>query len=110
MITTTSANPTADIETFHGSSLELKNLTMAYGDIEVLRNVSLTVAPGTTTCIIGPSGSGKSTLLRGVNRLHEPKSGDVVLAGDSALQPAHRTHATRGQRHAAKTRVIWSVT
>ena len=86
MITTTSANPTADIETFHGSSLELKNLTMAYGDIEVLRNVSLTVAPGTTTCIIGPSGSGKSTLLRGVNRLHEPKSGDVVLAGDSALK------------------------
>ena len=49
MITTTSANPTADIETFHGSSLELKNLTMAYGDIEVLRNVSLSVAPGTTT-------------------------------------------------------------
>ena len=75
-----------DIETFHGSSLELKNLTMAYGDIEVLRNVSLTVAPGTTTCIIGPSGSGKSTLLRGVNRLHEPKSGDVLLAGESALQ------------------------
>jgi len=74
------------VETFHGSSLELKNLTMAYGDIEVLRNVSLTVAPGTTTCIIGPSGSGKSTLLRGVNRLHEPKSGDVILAGESALQ------------------------
>lgn len=75
----------ADIETFRGSSLELKNLTMAYGDIEVLRNVSLTIAPGTTTCIIGPSGSGKSTLLRGINRLHEPKSGDVLLAGDSAL-------------------------
>ena len=81
------SNTTApDIETFHGSSLELKNLTMAYGDIDVLRNVSLTVAPGTTTCIIGPSGSGKSTLLRGVNRLHEPKSGDVLLAGESALQ------------------------
>lgn len=77
---------TPDIETFHGSSLELQNLTMAYGDIEVLRNVSLTVAPGTTTCIIGPSGSGKSTLLRGVNRLHEPKSGDVLLAGESALK------------------------
>ncbi|HYH76063.1 MAG TPA: ATP-binding cassette domain-containing protein, partial [Arthrobacter sp.] len=81
------ANPAASQNhTFHGSSLELKNLTMAYGDIEVLRNVSLTVAPGTTTCIIGPSGSGKSTLLRGVNRLHEPKSGDVLLAGESALK------------------------
>jgi len=70
---------------FHGSSVELQNLTMAYGDIEVLRNVSLTVEPGTTTCVIGPSGSGKSTLLRGINRLHEPKSGDVLLAGESAL-------------------------
>ncbi|MET4095352.1 amino acid ABC transporter ATP-binding protein [Arthrobacter sp. UYCu712] len=75
----------ADIETFQGSSLELKNLTMAFGEIDVLRNVSLAVAPGTTTCVIGPSGSGKSTLLRGVNRLHEPKSGDVLLAGESAL-------------------------
>jgi polar amino acid transport system ATP-binding protein len=81
----TSNTAAPDVETFHGSSLELQNLTMAYGDIEVLRNVSLTVAPGTTTCIIGPSGSGKSTLLRGVNRLHEPKSGDVLLAGESAL-------------------------
>ncbi|MDQ0820418.1 polar amino acid transport system ATP-binding protein [Arthrobacter sp. V4I6] len=77
---------TADIETFNGSSLELKNLTMAFGDVEVLRNVSVTVPPGTTTCIIGPSGSGKSTLLRGVNRLHEPKSGNVILAGESALE------------------------
>lgn len=71
---------------FHGTSLELRNLTLAYGPIEVLRNVSLTVAPGTTTCIIGPSGSGKSTLLRGINRLHEPKSGDVLLAGRSVLK------------------------
>ncbi|MCC9054327.1 amino acid ABC transporter ATP-binding protein [Microbacterium sp. F2E] len=58
---------------------------MAYGDIDVLRGVSVNVPQGTTTCIIGPSGSGKSTLLRGVNRLHEPKSGDVLLSGKSIL-------------------------
>ena len=55
---TSTKNSAQDIEKFHGSSLELRNLTMAYGDVEVLRNVSLNVAPGTTTCIIGPSGSG----------------------------------------------------
>ena len=71
---------------FHGASLELRNLTLAYGPIEVLRNVSLSIEPGTTTCIIGPSGSGKSTLLRGINRLHEPKKGDVLLAGRSVLK------------------------
>lgn len=71
---------------WHGASLELRDLTLAYGPIEVLRNVSLRVAPGSTTCIIGPSGSGKSTLLRGINRLHEPQSGDVLLADRSVLR------------------------
>ncbi|WP_125614805.1 amino acid ABC transporter ATP-binding protein [Specibacter cremeus] len=84
-MSTTTHTPVAGLDTYRGSSLELRDLTMAYGDIEVLRNVSMTIAPGTTTCIIGPSGSGKSTLLRGINRLHEPKSGDVLLAGESAL-------------------------
>ena len=81
----TTPAPVSDGHVYAGSSLELRNLTMAYGEIDVLRDVSLEVAPGTTTCIIGPSGSGKSTLLRGVNRLHEPKSGDVLLAGQSVL-------------------------
>ncbi|MDQ0771218.1 polar amino acid transport system ATP-binding protein [Pseudarthrobacter defluvii] len=93
--TPTKNTATATAPTFQGSSMELRNLTMAYGDIEVLRNVSLTVAPGTTTCIIGPSGSGKSTLLRGINRLHEPKSGDVLLAGDSTLRANADTLRTR---------------
>jgi polar amino acid transport system ATP-binding protein len=81
----TSPSPVQDVQKYKGSSLELVKLTMAYGSIEVLREVSFAVQPGTTTCIIGPSGSGKSTLLRGVNRLHEPKSGDVLLGSESAL-------------------------
>ncbi len=85
-MTYTSPVPITDGQFYAGSSLELRDLTMAYGEIDVLRDVSLQVEPGTTTCIIGPSGSGKSTLLRGVNRLHEPKSGDVLLAGESILR------------------------
>ncbi len=81
----TTDRPT-DTHTYRGSSLELVNLRMAYGPFEVIRDVSITVPAGTTTCIVGPSGSGKSTLLRGVNRLHEPKSGDVLIAGESALR------------------------
>ena len=80
--TTLSATPTP---VFHGSSLELVGLSMSYGAFDVVRDVSFHVPAGTTTCIIGPSGSGKSTLLRGINRLHEPKSGDVLIAGQSAL-------------------------
>ncbi|MGV1866849.1 MULTISPECIES: amino acid ABC transporter permease/ATP-binding protein [Rhizobium] len=70
---------------FRGGSLEVSNLSMAYGNLEVLKGVDLTVKPGTVTCIIGPSGSGKSTLLRCLNRLVEPKGGDVLLDGASIL-------------------------
>jgi polar amino acid transport system ATP-binding protein len=86
MSTTDAPGTLQDVQKFRGSSLELVDLTLAYGPIEVVRNVGFTVAPGTTTCVIGPSGSGKSTLLRGLNRLHEPKGGDVLLDGSSALK------------------------
>jgi polar amino acid transport system ATP-binding protein len=84
-MTYTSPVPVTDGHLYQGSSLALVDLCMAYGDIDVLRDVTISVAPGTTTCIIGPSGSGKSTMLRGINRLHEPKSGKVLLAGEDAL-------------------------
>ncbi|PZV36635.1 amino acid ABC transporter permease/ATP-binding protein [Mesorhizobium kowhaii] len=70
---------------FKGGSLAITNLDMSYGDLAVLKGVSLTVKPGTVTCVIGPSGSGKSTLLRCLNRLVEPKGGDVLLDGASTL-------------------------
>lgn len=70
---------------FKGGSLEVRNLGMAYGDLDVLNGVNLSVQAGTVTCIIGPSGSGKSTLLRGLNRLVEPKSGDILIDGESIL-------------------------
>ncbi|WP_454817255.1 amino acid ABC transporter permease/ATP-binding protein [Labrys neptuniae] len=70
---------------FKGGSLDVSGLGMAYGELEVLKGVDLAVKPGSVTCIIGPSGSGKSTLLRCLNRLVEPKSGDILLDGSSIL-------------------------
>lgn len=84
-MTYTSPVPVTDGRFYDGSRLQIENLVMAYGDVDVIRDVSIDVEPGSTTCIIGPSGSGKSTLLRGVNRLHEPKAGRIVLAEDDVL-------------------------
>ncbi|MET0359822.1 MAG: amino acid ABC transporter permease/ATP-binding protein [Pararhizobium sp.] len=70
---------------FKGGSIAVRDLTMAYGELDVLKGVDLTVRPGSVTCIIGPSGSGKSTLLRCLNRLVEPKGGTLLLDGDSIL-------------------------
>jgi polar amino acid transport system ATP-binding protein len=81
-MTTTDLSARTESHVYSGSRLQLEGIRMAYGPVDVIRDVSLTVEPGSTTCIIGPSGSGKSTLLRGINRLHEPAAGRVLLAGD----------------------------
>lgn len=79
------AGPVADAPRFKGGALNIRGLSMAYGELEVLKGIDLDIAPGSVTCVIGPSGSGKSTLLRCLNRLVEPKGGDILLDGDSIL-------------------------
>jgi polar amino acid transport system ATP-binding protein len=63
------------------SMLRAANVHKRYGDLEVLRGVTLDVDPGQVKVLIGPSGSGKSTLLRCLALLEEPESGDVALEG-----------------------------
>ncbi|HEX8031321.1 MAG TPA: ATP-binding cassette domain-containing protein, partial [Vicinamibacterales bacterium] len=51
------------------------------GDLAILREVSLTLSPGESACVMGPSGSGKSTLLYILGGLEPPTSGTVRLNG-----------------------------
>ncbi|CDX24772.1 Glutamine transport ATP-binding protein GlnQ [Mesorhizobium sp. ORS 3324] len=83
--TTGKAKPGTARPAIKAGSLEVCDLDMAYGELQVLKKIRLKVEPGTVTCVIGPSGSGKSTLLRCLNRLVEPKAGDVLLDGESIL-------------------------
>jgi polar amino acid transport system ATP-binding protein len=67
--------------------IELVDLHKRFGDLEVLRGVSLTVQPREVVCVIGQSGSGKSTLLRCVNRLEEATSGEIRVEGEDVRDP-----------------------
>jgi len=61
--------------------LELEAVSFAYGARQVLRHVSLTLAPGEILGVIGPNGSGKTTLVRVLSGVLPPSAGTVRLAG-----------------------------
>ncbi|WP_406503662.1 amino acid ABC transporter ATP-binding protein [Streptomyces sp. NBC_01602] len=69
------------------AAIEIQRLHKSFGDVEVLRGIDFTVAPGEVVCVVGPSGSGKSTLLRCVNLLEEPTSGTVTVGGVDMTDP-----------------------
>jgi polar amino acid transport system ATP-binding protein len=68
--------------------LEVRGVTKAYGDVDVLRGIDLTVPEHHAVALIGASGSGKSTLLRCVDLLEEIDDGDVLLDGDVITDPS----------------------
>lgn len=55
------------------------DITKVFGDLTVLRGVSLAVRKGEVVCVLGPSGSGKSTLLRCLNWLSPPTTGEIYI-------------------------------
>ena len=61
--------------------LEVVDLHAAYGRIEVLRGVDLTVPKGAVMALLGPNGAGKSTLVKVVSGQKRPTSGDIHLGG-----------------------------
>jgi len=66
--------------------VSIRNVHKSFGDLEVLKGVSLDVKKGEVICIIGPSGSGKSTLIRCVNALNDIQSGSITVCGIDLTQ------------------------
>ncbi len=61
--------------------LEIKNLQKSFGDLQVLRDINLSIEEGEVLVLIGPSGSGKSTFLRCLNLLETPTGGSILYDG-----------------------------
>ncbi|MCW4115338.1 ATP-binding cassette domain-containing protein [Aurantimonas sp. MSK8Z-1] len=62
--------------------VEVKNLHKRFGDLHVLKGISLTANKGDVVALIGGSGSGKSTFLRCINMLEHPTSGSIAIDGE----------------------------
>lgn len=70
-------------------ALEIRDLHKRYGDLEVIKGISLTARDGDVISILGSSGSGKSTFLRCINLLENPHKGQIILSGEELkLKPS----------------------
>jgi branched-chain amino acid transport system ATP-binding protein len=76
--------------------LRTENLTSSYGDVTVVRDVSIVVRPGDVVAVLGANGAGKSTMVRAITNLHDRKTGIILFDGlDITGLPPHEI-AKRG--------------
>jgi polar amino acid transport system ATP-binding protein len=65
----------------------VQNLGKSFGNIEVLKDITVDIYKGDVVFVVGPSGSGKSTFLRCLNRLEEPTKGHIYFEGTDITDP-----------------------
>ena len=64
-----------------------KDVHKSFGDLEVLKGITMDVMKGDCVCIIGPSGSGKSTFIRCINALNDIQAGSITVEGQEVNDP-----------------------
>ena len=69
------------------AGLSFRNVSLSYGAIEAVRDVTFDLRPGEVACLLGPSGCGKTTLLRIAAGVERPSKGKVFLAGEEVAGP-----------------------
>jgi len=79
--------------------LSVRNLSIMFGGVHAVEDVSFDVEPGEVFAIIGPNGAGKSTIFNLISRLYEPSAGSITYGDQDLLQlPAHKiVHAGIGR-------------
>ncbi len=75
--------------------IDVKNLSKAFGENSVLKNISETINQGEKVVIVGPSGSGKSTFLRCLNLLEKPTDGEIWFEGVNITDKKCNINQTR---------------
>ncbi|RPI07608.1 MAG: ATP-binding cassette domain-containing protein, partial [Zetaproteobacteria bacterium] len=87
--------------------LEVRRISVHYGDVQAVKDVSLRVEEGTIAVLLGPNAAGKSTTLRAISGILKVRSGEIVLDGDPIHnRPAHEI-VERGVIHVPEGRGLF---
>lgn len=76
--------------------LEIKNLSVSYGMIEAVKDVTITINDGEICSLIGANGAGKTTIMHTISGLLKPKSGEILLDGENVLKMSSEDIVKRG--------------
>jgi branched-chain amino acid transport system ATP-binding protein len=87
--------------------LEVHDIVTAYGKIEALKGVSLTVAEKRVTCLLGPNGAGKTTLMFTLAGILKPRRGRVTLAGEDITGRGAAEIVSRGLALVPENRLVF---
>ena len=94
MLKETGQFPTQDIPN-DDEQLTMRDLTVGYDRIPLIKNINLGVRPGEILTLIGPNGSGKSTILKTITKQLKTIGGSVFLGKESMLSLIHISEPTR---------------
>jgi branched-chain amino acid transport system ATP-binding protein len=86
MLDDTESYVTADGRTIGGVVLDLKNITLRFGGVEAIKNISFDIREGEIRAIIGPNGAGKSSMLNVISGFYIPQEGEVWFRGERRPQ------------------------
>lgn len=88
--------------------LEVRNLSVAYGNVEALHQASLKVDTGQIVTVIGPNGAGKTTMLSAIVGLLDRSCGDIVYLGEHVYTDDVESLAARGMILVPETRELFN--
>ena len=87
--------------------LEVQNLTLHYGQSQILYDVSINASTGSVTCVMGTNGVGKTSLLKAIAGVHQRSGGDISLAGERLTKLPSRQLAQRGIAYVPQGREVF---
>jgi branched-chain amino acid transport system ATP-binding protein len=88
--------------------LEVRNLAVGYGDVQVVWDVTLAVPQGEVVALIGSNGAGKSTILRALSGLLSPSKGEIVFDGKPVDASSPLEFVSRGLIHVPEGRRLFA--